>query len=568
MIQQGLHVTEKADASAGRALCHAPELDCRELLQQPIFCFTADIDWASEAAIQSTLRLFDSYNIPLTPFITHDSPALRMRYATPELKAQVGLHPNFLPNSSHGNTVSEVIDHVQNLWPEARGFRSHSFYDSSYVTTEMRRRGLSYDSNVCLWLQPDCVPLAHGSGLIRFPVFWEDDVHFGRDYPFEFRLLREHLDRPGLKVINIHPIHVALNVPNDAFYQRHKQLNKSADPDLWTKTAHRGAGTRTLLVEMLEHVRARGWQAHYLGDVFAKVTQPQQSASHPPHATNRPHVLPDQRTILDEYLSAPAETRAEIVRTNYDQRDTQDLYVTSRDFHLRELEIDFLAEHLRSGKVLDLGCGNGYTIVSLARRIAADYLGLDFSANMLEGAAGLVQRFAAELKSIPTFRQADVRRLAFADSTFDCVLSERCLLNLPFREDQWQTIREVHRVLKPGGQYLMVEGTEDGLERLNDVRAKMSLPAILSVAADNVSSLKFREAELEAVLQPLFTIAKKHYFSLYYLISRVVHPLLVEPDVPKFDSKINAIARQLSSVLPIDAEMGHVVGYQLIAKKG
>ena len=206
MIQQGLDVAERAAASASRALCHAPALDCRELLQQPIFCFTADIDWASEAAIQSMLQLFESYDIPLTPFITHDSPALQSRYATPELKAQVGLHPNFLPNSSHGKDVSEVIDHVQRLWPEARGFRSYSFYDSSYVTAEMRRRGLSYDSNVCLWLQPDCVPLAHGSGLIRFPVFWEDDVHFGRNYPFDFRLLRDHLDRPGLKVINVHPI--------------------------------------------------------------------------------------------------------------------------------------------------------------------------------------------------------------------------------------------------------------------------------------------------------------------------------------------------------------------------
>jgi ubiquinone/menaquinone biosynthesis C-methylase UbiE len=555
-------------AADSRALCHTPELDCRELLEQPIFCFTTDIDWASEAAIQATWQLFDCYDIPLTPFITHESAALRARFATPELKAKVGLHPNFLPGSTHGNTVPEVIDHVQNLWPQARGFRSHSFFDTSHVTAEMVRRGLSYDSNVCLWLQPNGVPLTHASGLIRFPVFWEDDVHFGHDYPFDFDLLRAHFDQPGLKIINIHPIHVALNVPNNEFYQKNKHLNGSADPEQWHNAAHRGVGTRTLLTAMLEHVRALGCQAHYLADVFARVTHPQRPARHPRHATNPPHAHQDgDSTIVNEYLSAPVETRAALVRSNYDMRDKDQLYVTSRDFHLRELEIDFLAEHLRPGKILDLGCGNGYTIVSLARRIAAEYLGLDFSAKMLEGAASLVQHFAADLKSVPTFQQADVRHLAFADSMFDCVLSERCVLNLPSRDDQWRTIREVHRVLKAGGQYLLVEGTEDGLERLNDLRAKMGLEPIPSVSAENASSLKFREAELETVLAPLFVIAKKHYFGLYYLISRVVHPLLAAPENPKFDSKINAIARQLSGVLPFDAELGHVVGYHLIAKK-
>src|SRR5262249_21175901 len=152
----------------------------------------------------------------------------------------------------------------------------------------------------------------------------------------------------------------------------------------------------------------------------------------------------------------------------------------------------------------------------LARQVAADYLGLDFSEKMLEGAASLMERFKSELKSVPVFQQADVRNLQLPDSNFDCVVSERCLLNLPSPADQWQTIREVHRVLKPGGTYLMVEGTEDGLEALNVVREGMGLPAIPSVAPDNVSSLKFRERELENVLAPLFTIVEKRYFGLYY----------------------------------------------------
>ena len=538
-------------------------------MREPYFCFTSDIDWASEAAIDSMLRLFDTYSIPLTPFITHDSPVLRTRYATTALKERVGLHPNFLAGSTHGGDVSHVIDHVQRLWPEARGFRSHSFVDSSPIASEMIRRGLCYDSNLCLWLQPNCVPLAHQSGLVRFPVFWEDDVHFDHAYPFELEWLREFFDRPGLKVINIHAIHVALNTPSTDFYGQRRHLSKDITSDELTQSAYTGAGTRTLLEDMLNYVRQRGYQAHFLHDLFQKITVTERTSNDPSQDAQQSSapIVVGSATALDQYQKAATQERAEIVRSIYEQRDTKQLYATSPDFHLRELEIGFLAEHVRPGKVLDLGCGNGYTLLSLARRVAADYVGLDFSPKMIEGAAALTQQCSSELKSIPKFQEADVRALTFADSTYDTVLSERCLLNLPSRDDQWQTIREIHRVLKPGGLYLMVEGTEDGLERLNVVRDKMKLEPIPTASPENPSSLKFRESELEAVLEPLFTIEKKQYFGLYYLISRVLHPILVEPERPKFDSKINAIARALSEVCPIDSELGHVVGYKLIAKK-
>src|SRR6516162_7436757 len=84
------------------AQCHTPEIDGREILERPVFCFTSDIDWASEAAIESMLELFDQYGIVLTPFITHDSPALRHHYEAPQLRERVGLHPNFLSASTHG----------------------------------------------------------------------------------------------------------------------------------------------------------------------------------------------------------------------------------------------------------------------------------------------------------------------------------------------------------------------------------------------------------------------------------------------------------------------------------
>jgi hypothetical protein len=71
---------------------------------EPVYCFTCDIDWAPEWAISDTLSFFSERALPLTPFLTHSSAALNERYDRPEMRRRAGLHPNFLPNSSHGRS--------------------------------------------------------------------------------------------------------------------------------------------------------------------------------------------------------------------------------------------------------------------------------------------------------------------------------------------------------------------------------------------------------------------------------------------------------------------------------
>jgi len=81
--------------------------------EQPVFCFTSDIDWAPEWAISETLRFFEDIRTPLTPFLTHESKAIREHFGETEMSLRVGVHPNFLPSSTHGRTPSEVIDQFQ-----------------------------------------------------------------------------------------------------------------------------------------------------------------------------------------------------------------------------------------------------------------------------------------------------------------------------------------------------------------------------------------------------------------------------------------------------------------------
>ena len=58
-------------------------------------------------------------------------------------------------------------------------------------------RGVKYDSNVCLYLQPDLAPLHHWTGIVRFPVFWEDDIHWLRGGAWTSPAMRSCFSRRG-----------------------------------------------------------------------------------------------------------------------------------------------------------------------------------------------------------------------------------------------------------------------------------------------------------------------------------------------------------------------------------
>ncbi|MBI1861515.1 MAG: hypothetical protein HYR96_11415 [Deltaproteobacteria bacterium] len=240
-------------------------------LKEPVYCFTSDIEWAPEWAIREMLSFFRDRSIPLTPFSTHHSMALKEFFPGKENERRVGLHPNFLMPSSHGKNPTEVIETVCALWPKAQGFRSHCFYEDSRTLRDLASRGFLYDSNLALHLQPLCTPLFHHTGIIRFPVFWEDDVHFTREAELDFHRLQRHFDSPGLKVINIHPLIFCLNAPTLDYYTQRKFLNQEHG-ELWRKEVYPGRGIRTFVEEMLKNTRTKNYRSEYLHDLYEEVS--------------------------------------------------------------------------------------------------------------------------------------------------------------------------------------------------------------------------------------------------------------------------------------------------------
>ena len=117
-------------------------------------------------------------------------------------------------------------------------------------------------------------------------------------------------------------------------------------------------------------------------------------------------------------------------------RDASDNFVFQRSL----LAYHAAAERI-AGDVLEIGTGSGYGIEVVAPR-AARFVTLDKHAPASE----LTQRPGVE------FRQAVVPPLPFGDAAFDCVISFQVIEHI---EKDREFVREIHRVLRPGGRFIV-----------------------------------------------------------------------------------------------------------------
>lgn len=109
-------------------------------------------------------------------------------------------------------------------------------------------------------------------------------------------------------------------------------------------------------------------------------------------------------------------------------------------------------------RVLDVGCGTGtQTIVARRRsRPGGSVVGVDVSPKML----GVARRKARRAGLDITFRQADAATLPFEDERFDVVTMMTVMHMVPESERRL-ALREVTRVLRPGGRLLLVDYAGD-----------------------------------------------------------------------------------------------------------
>ncbi|MEW6470016.1 MAG: class I SAM-dependent methyltransferase [Bacteroidota bacterium] len=239
-----------------------------------------------------------------------------------------------------------------------------------------------------------------------------------------------------------------------------------------------------------------------------------------------------------------------------------DYKTTASDYQLRELEIDTGADYMYDGcKVLDVGCGLGYASIQYASRNKVEAHGLDYAENMIKTGNELLLKNNPPLKGSVRLIHASVTEIPYPDNTFDVVTSSRCLMALLDWELQKKALVEIHRVLKPGGVLVFMEGTFEGLERLNTMRQKFGLDPIAADGKDRLLTLKFHERELLEYTRSLYEHETTKRFGMYYFLTRVVQPLLVAPEKPSYDHKINKVAREICKLFPDYEGLGHLVAF-------
>ena len=232
---------------------------------------TFDIDWAPDFAIDHVANLLVDRGIKSTWFVTHSSPAVERLRTRPDL-FELGIHPNFMAGSSHGDEPKQVLETCMNLVPDAVSVRTHGLLQSGdlfdYV---MSLTPITFDVSLFHPRAQHVEVIKYerfGQILWRIPYVWEDDyvmesspLNVLRDP--EFSGFSDVLAKVrGIQVFNFHPIHVFLNsrvMDNyNAMKRDYPNLRDITPVDAAPFVEAARAGTQTALVSLADAIAVRG----------------------------------------------------------------------------------------------------------------------------------------------------------------------------------------------------------------------------------------------------------------------------------------------------------------------
>jgi 2-polyprenyl-3-methyl-5-hydroxy-6-metoxy-1,4-benzoquinol methylase len=225
--------------------------------------------------------------------------------------------------------------------------------------------------------------------------------------------------------------------------------------------------------------------------------------------------------------------------------DKDGLRPTARDPYLQEAIEEIICRHLpkeRAGKkLLDVGCGDGKSTLIFSRHFE-HVVGVDYVEEYVSRATAAAQREGLKDLEFRVGDATDLSPVREQYGKFDVVISIRCLINLTSWESQKRGIKEVASSIKSGGLYALSEGWKEGVAGLNKARTLSGLQP-MSVVPYN---LLIERAAFEEEISQYFTIEAYESLGLYMYFSRVAQPILVAPDHPRHDHRLNWVAMQLA----------------------
>jgi ubiquinone/menaquinone biosynthesis C-methylase UbiE len=168
--------------------------------------------------------------------------------------------------------------------------------------------------------------------------------------------------------------------------------------------------------------------------------------------------------------ATPAQTEGRLIRWAISYDFVMNILALGQAERLRNLTID-LALLKPGDSLLDVGCGTGGVTLPARQRVGpgGKSAGIDPAPEMIA-----VARRKAERKRLDIdFRVGVIEALPFPDSSFDVVTASLMVHHLP-EHLQREGFREIYRVLKPGGRFLIAD-----LIRSQSPSSLSALPALL-----------------------------------------------------------------------------------------
>ena len=158
-------------------------------------------------------------------------------------------------------------------------------------------------------------------------------------------------------------------------------------------------------------------------------------------------------------------------------------------------------------RILDAGCGSGRNLVHFLRE-GFDACGVDISPDAIAHVRSLARALAPRLPE-ENFRREPVEQMSFEDESFDAVLSS-AVLHFARDEAHWRALmREMWRVLKPGGLFFArlasTAGVEGEVEHLGGRRYRLP-GGVEWLLSDERMLLETTESLRGELTEPLKTV--------------------------------------------------------------
>ena len=202
----------------------------------------------------------------------------------------------------------------------------------------------------------------------------------------------------------------------------------------------------------------------------------------------------------------------------------------TNDINLETNEIGIFLSIIKNKKnVLDIGCGDGELLRNLKKKNKCKCYGIDFSQNLIKIArrkSRNINYYCIDMNKIKDEFKVKIK--------FDYIITKRSIQNLTSWKDQKKFIDQLKFFSGPKTKILLMESSNNGLRKINEIRNKLKLKKIIKPW----HNLYLEDSKIKKTnFNGLKLVNINELFSTYYFTSRVLNAA-INPK-PRYNDLLN-----------------------------